>query len=684
MLTGSDVPAVFQEGIDKGSNFTGVILVIDGVNMFGNVSTQFTEGTVYNVITSWSGLPPALDPFRNTYTKSTISFKLSNIIYRTATDGTRKRISDDLEDIVGSQADVYFVNNARAGALTDCTRPFRLGTVKSVSDYDNTSITITLDPRSVIGQTKILDTQMKDLFDEDALELLGTPLIDRDAFVPIVYGDYSNEGLTGLVAGLRIFESLKSPAFIFSNHKLKDMNALYVATGKGLRPAQSEGAFPINFNVTSAPDGEWPGLNNFTFMVLGTNAPPLIRFSLEANLITAANGGGDFREFHFNVGPPGTNDFTYLVNQEDGLLVRVARAGVFALDPYSGVYFWSPTRIRIGWEIQNERDFKAAFENSDKPPDVVVSSRYMKIGNIISHLSGWRLIYNKDTLNQWYLPLPFADDFTYDVWHYGETKTISGNSYTSIVNTNDPEFATTHINRRYCLAYWIATNPFLPTGEHIFFQMDEAHLELHYPVDADLETAYGALMGRPYNSWVISFPSMGVQNELIQHGAGIMASLLIDVIGAKEGVDSLSPADFDIVSFVRGQFPDVRVRLDIIDKDDTLDTIATKLGGQMPWTYFMAPTGKAKLATTRTVYDGESAVATIKYSEVSKVPKIGVTSDQHIINELTVKSRWFAEREQFMDEQVYVNPDSRERYGPRKNGDDTFEWKNIDSAQVGG
>ena len=120
------------------------------------------------------------------------------------------------------------------------------------------------------------------------------------------------------------------------------------------------------------------------------------------------------------------------------------------------------------------------------------------------------------------------------------------------------------------------------------------------------------------------------------------------------------------------------MRINILEEDATVNTIATELGMQSPWTFCFTAAGRAKFVSTRAVFKNPVYNATIKYTDLKNSLKRGLTDEKNVRNNLTIKSRWFAEREHYMDEEIIKNTTSRSQYDERK---DTYEWKNICSEQ---
>ena len=648
-------PQVYQDGISN-PTITGVILMINGVPLQGNVETAFTDGHIYNTITNWSGIPASLDPLNNTYTKSVVTFTFSNAIgnYRTDADGNEKRVSDDITaNRVGARADIYFVNNIDATALSDCLHPFVDGTVKTISDYDESTITITLDSKSVAGKTKILNTQLKDLFDEDDLADIGKTLFDehKDTFIPKVYGDFSQEGQTGLVKGYRINSEIQ-PWFVFSDHRMKEVNSLYISPGKGLKVGENEECEIIPYG--HSPEG-YNDTYDFESIVFNMDTDAIIIYRLDKEI------AGAFKDKYYQPTAGAINDNDVLSTAK--IVVNISNSGQANQEPREGY---------IGWNIFLPHDFKKQFKTGRPGAGCLVSHANFYAPRTLDR--GWKLIYNQDVDSIYYLKMggdtPSLQPNTTDhpeVWY--DTEPV----YYADIEEPDK------IDRNFVLTYY--TNVFgLGNGEKTPVELGEARLVLKYPWakalregTIKLEEAWAACMGRTYGPWIETFGTHNFTGRLIDTGAGIMTSLLVDELG-------WTADDFDITSFNRCLFNGIKMRLNITDEDDTLDKIATRLGKQSPWTFFISPAGQAKLITLRKVWSDETVEATITYDEMSKSPKIGLTDEHYIKNDIIIKSRWFAERGKFDNEQAYKNASSISQYKPRKK---TIECKNIDSAEVG-
>ena len=669
-------PTKYQQGIDANSTMTGVILEIAGLELLGNVETNFTEGHVYNILTSWTGIRPTIDMFNNTYSKVVVSFTFSNVVYRQAS-GVRKRLSDDLRDKVGAQADIYFVNNENAKSLNDCLHPFAKGTVKTISDYDEKTITITLDSRSIVGQTKILKTQIKNLFDDntsteqDNLAATGfLPFGDEtddqmNLFVPIVYGDFSNEGVTGLMPGYRI-NSNTQPWFVFANHELKELNSLYIKTGDGFRAAENEGCQSIRYrSYVASSVSTYAGLYYFESIVFNMVTDAAIYYHLDGQGLT-----GNFRTRYYQPTAYKIGDNNVLSTADT--VVTVTNSG----NPDAQ----NPMTCYMGWEIHDAEEFKKQFEGSEPSPhcQVIFYNLYNK-NEDSPHC--WQLIYNDDMNVTYDIPMHTPLAINYPNTNTTPSKAVT----TKPVYFTDLGSELNRVTRNYAVGY--RTSIFnIGNGVQTATKIGEARLTLTYPWVAALEggskgltTVYAAGMGRTYGWWASQFGVSNYINVLNETGAGIMASLLIDEIGEWYPFED----DFDIDSFNHCIINEIKMRICITDPDDTLDTIATKLGKQNLWTFCITPAGRAKMATLQKIWSTEAVVATLRYDEMKDSPKIGLTSEQYVINELTIKSRWFAERgEEFYDDvKTYINRDSQAKYGVRKA---IIECKNINSAMVGG
>lgn len=645
MLT---IPAMYQEGINKGSQFTGVILKINGVPLWGNVATHFDEGTVYDIINSWSGVDEWIDVMENKYKDTIITFTIDNSEYRPNGTATPSRPTDDLAGKSGAIADIYYVNNRRASELAHCLHRAS-GSIQSIEAYDTETVKVKVLYKGATIDTKILNNTLRSLDGE-------TPAGNELQFAPKVYSTWE-EGLHGLAKVYRVNED--EPArFAVCDHPLKELNSLYLSTGGGLRPGENEECVKIRFNTA-------PNFYQYEALVFsaatGSDDPwTTVRYDLNYNLAQDLRDYGFFEILGFRI-------------HDDRPLTQARVQATRGTDANR----WGGT----AWEIINQREFKKQFENST--PEAQAYVTYQNFWGAVAPIGlinrrGFKLKYHENVARSVsFRDSGFQRNTTSEPNKWISTLMLTASDVRAKLGENET------INRPYALSYETTCPQSALAADDVSTLIGEAELVLRYYQDPTLEeegtkgllTGWASCQGRMYDSWIDSFGGgngFTYEGRLIETGAGILASLLID-----EGPLSATSIDFHSGSFSRNFFSGIPMRLNIIKDSVSFNKIATELGKQAPWTFCFTAHGQARLVTTRRVLSGDPLDATIDYHELKDGLKIGLTNDKYVVNELTVLSRYFPELGRFMDEEVFTNSESQAQYGVRKK---TVKWENIDSG----
>ncbi len=686
------LPTMYQEGQVE-DDFTGTIIKIAGIPLQGSISKKLSEGEIYKTINKKVSITESFDEFDNTYLKTTVNIEFKNAEYRpdsTGIDGDYLRVSDDLTgDIVGADARVYYINNRNATSLDDCACKF-VGSVQSISDYDEKTISVSLIFKGKVCDAKILTSAASGSMGRLIGD--GVPVPNKQLQVPKVYGDYTF-GLTGLAMGLRTDRNDLN--YTFSDHRLKtgSVGSLYFSHGKTASPGKDENsvftAYAPNKPYNFLTFGAVKGVNiPYTFVDFKVSTEPLRADFGERNVWFQASAHWAGETIPELKGQYAVENQTFVKGQ---------------------FYGAAPNRTvgRVAWDLLNPDDIKAQMAQTAS----TVSGIYAYFANFQG--SG--------------APTRALDDATGGTWRkwlfwFASLDTLGGvrGNFVEMKETGDPGYpwqADTGANP----SRWYASEKILPgskgMGELRQFGRDFAlgyeiivHNDYILAPDAVAKfgavilrmefdeslildendegalIAYAPLQGLVYGSWITTFTNAfngttggtPTPGRLIDTGAGIITSLLIDRLPGEASL-SASAEDFDLESFGHNLFNGHTMRINVIEDDATINTIATELGLQSPWTFCFTAAGRAKFVSTRTVFKNDIINATIKYEDLKNgALKVGLTAKTHIRNYAIVKSRYFGERDHYMDEVIVENKSSQAQYGVRKG---TYEWKNICSEQ---
>lgn len=679
------VPDKFEEGYEKGENFSGIILGTGGV-LLGNVEANFSSGHVYNVVKTWSGIKETVDVFRETYGKHSATFTLYDYDTMIDSDQNSLPLSQLLNSAQGQDAQIFIINNRTATSTNDCLLRFN-GKVGEVTINSNHTITVKLESSAVRGDTSVLKKTM-----QEAADAFNRTVFEENKFVqvPLVYGDFIADNSTGLAKGFRVSDTLP-PRYVFSASPLYQ-----------------------------------PGLNSELYLPLLSGGPP----SRAASHLTSTITG--FGSLQFTTSDV-NGEAVYLT--EDIFHLTKLRTG----DPFAA------TSSKHGWNglrgnniDDNDTATTAGAENKGAGFNDIA----LIIWNIVNGKQFFELMnYSSSEDRRSRLELHwqnFTVDDTYNVQLLSPFMTYSNEENATTreplyyVNVLPPEltagnqrevFADRIRNGTYLNYYssevisellaefnteieptiftigiysW-AQNPVHAQGDQ-FFEIGEMRVHVNSdiaPTNVDFPVAYGHLQGRPYGTWVSDFasvfddyplddyvqdsgitdaPIVGTMNE---SGAGIIASLLID----EAGVDS---SEFNKATFWGNLNRLQKMRINILE-DLSINDVATLLGKQSPWTFCFNALGTPKMVNVRETQgspwrsttpgtDVGGSNTPIRFDELVKRPAFSMTPEKEVINHLTVKSRWSEAQGKFLDETLYVNNISYVRYGPRKR---TVEWKNV-------
>lgn len=242
-------------------------------------------------------------------------------------------------------------------------------------------------------------------------------------------------------------------------------------------------------------------------------------------------------------------------------------------------------------------------------------------------------------------------------------------------------------NRRFALAIMIASETYAEmdsTGSIGDLKL-EARVNLTFKELKEILTVYVSGDGRFYRGWISNFNTkLGevLNNRVtdampglvtIEDPAMIVASLLFDYV-------KIGNSDIDAQSFTDGISLIQKMRMNIIEDGTTVRDAIVEICKQTPFTFVFTPSGKAKLVNLRTTSKEFSADVTIPYKDIEvRTFKLSKSPLEDVVNNLEVKSRFQAEKDDYINFDNFTNSSSDTKHGTKKSKG-ALEWRGLNSG----
>jgi hypothetical protein len=656
-------PTAFTDKVGHHSGVNGIVISLtDGVSTFllGNMEIDLTDGHVFDVLKDEVSVSQKLDDVKNTWSRTDIQATFTNIWYKRDSTGEKVILSDELVGVAGNTAKVYLYNNSLSTSLSDCALIFT-GEVQNIENYSETEIRV-----NMLDSGGFLDKQLV------PNSMIGTfaNASDRSKFLkqPLVYGVFSR---TPEVNGLaRVPISHFQGAFLIANHLIHSFDDLYVVNGQDVPP------FEVPFELV-------------TYQPAAAGAYPIITWNPddEGNLITS-------ERFDLN---PNNSDRTDPLDDTTAYGDVLYNWFALDLDISTGakifISYKDPLVYQVygaaGYEIYEASRLKRMFLESEISP--VLWLEFVNLEHTSTHnlatgpgfiVAAGQLIYNTNPTKIYYKKNISAADFILNADAY------SNQDVWKIVKLATPADLDSS-NRDFGFALWVRiwSSPIilddLSVGDELA-EIGEMFLtlkgvfssEINSELSSGLNAGFGwvACHGREYDTWADNAAWSGTQTynlasgEVIKEANGIIMSLLIDEAGK-------AVTDFDNASFVDSLSYSMSHRLNVIDEDMTIKDAIIQLSEQTPSTFIWTAAGKARMIPLRTNAQDATSDKTFTYDDlVGGKITISETDAEDVVNSLTIKSRWLAEEQRFVDEHNFINQTSIDDYGRRHRN---LEFKNT-------
>lgn len=224
----------------SGAEIHTILELTDGTSTwyFSDVDMQLTDGHVYPLLKSTSGISENFSIYTKKWTVATVTLTLSNIKYQLNSSNEWTNIADQIGDVIGNDASIYLIAGSTATALSDGIERFS-GMVEESPSYNADSVTIrlvdTLTTKNIQLPSHILGTS------ED---ITGVPEESYVRRAPLVYGTFRKlytGGDTGLVP-CEIIESRTHPKVLISDHTLNATTSLWTKLSELPEPTKLDSA----------------------------------------------------------------------------------------------------------------------------------------------------------------------------------------------------------------------------------------------------------------------------------------------------------------------------------------------------------------------------------------------------------------------------------------------------------
>lgn len=185
-------PTEFSKWVNRSGSLEGTIIVIDGLDMFGNMEMNLTDGHVYNILTEAINIGQNVDFYRKSWSNVLVDVVVTSVGYKkdelAANDIS---MADLVYGVVGNTAEIYFCSSPNTTSLSQCLKVFS-GTVKKVKQITRETSTIQLTNNESVIDLNPMQEKLETAFNPTVFsEQIQLPSETRDRKIPLVYGRFS-------------------------------------------------------------------------------------------------------------------------------------------------------------------------------------------------------------------------------------------------------------------------------------------------------------------------------------------------------------------------------------------------------------------------------------------------------------------------------------------------------------
>lgn len=628
-----------------------ILKITDGVSTWfiSDKEMILDDGHVHQLLLNHGTIKTGTSIYSRNWKSPTATFLLSNAPYARGTGSEELiRLSDEIGDLRGNTIELYLMVGDNITALSDCAKVY-VGIVKNGPKYNQDTISISSVAVSAINNISIPSTLVNEIFSEAPFD---------DEYIPIVYGEYTQDNTVttalGLAKGART-NSEATPSYVISDHVLDE----------------------------------------FTFTFMKHLSLPDVSEMLDAteNVNDSGRGTTDFG-FEASYYRPGWR----------------GRCNVRPRDSYSGDYDATQavgdiTDSTKGFDRRHDT-YAAIRDYIDNNPDMTgryfitwddyASSDYTdkSIGILNSRIGTYTLVATVETadgaltftLKQAYLYYNYSGGDQVKAWNvaFGSLATKASHSSTQSITVDPPDlrsdwgwaFRAGDVDNADNVAYpfmvelrfttsnggdGVVQNKDIVKVYDIYMQLEHGILDWDTPV-------FAACKGITYGSWISSRSSNYSSGDVIEDPAGIVESILRDQMG-------LVSADIDLPSFIAAENTSVKARLNLItlNRMTAYDAIR-QIAEQSTFCFTWGADGKARLINLSDKSPTTNRI--IPFSHI-KNGRVVVEKTKTIRNKMHVFDRWQEEHGRYSDstgDSPIEDATSQSAYGTFIY---TARWKNI-------
>lgn len=562
-------PTKFDNYVGRLDSIAGVIvkIVFDSTTyLFGNMELpDLSDGYVYPVVKDFK-VGNKTNVLNKDYSRCVATVDLFNHKYRLDTSGNKVRVSDQLSDIQNAPITIYCFNNPNIASLSDCLVSF-IGIAQRGPIYNKDVLTIKCTDTSDILETIIPLNYLPDAFD-------STPLSGRDLRAPLVYGEFSFDledralGM-GLAKGF-VVESKTLPLVMFSDHALKEITLLYNLHSKLPLPSKCN-----NVTLTANNGGYGTGIQTT---------------DLEWAYLYPKGGGEITEDYQLSISE--VVNFHQAINRESGNYAEI-RDNIDAGSYRRGniTFTWDNyARQNVNSLIGNDVGYLLG-EGGGDPYYFYFIIKADEHSGVTITTSDLRLYYDKGGGTDDYEDLGAL------------TLNTSYNEYASDVTAGGTEWRTEIIwhpldgkdNKSgtgtlpiMLVIYCQASGGDSTTDNSSLIDVFGVYLRLYYKSN-EHENYWAVCKGLVYDTWINSRSSNYSSGDLIEDPAGIIESILRDVLG-------LSSSDIDLTSFIGAEDTNMKLRVNLHDHNQkTARNKIREIAQQSNFLFNFNAIGEAKL-----------------------------------------------------------------------------------------
>ena len=624
-----------------------VIHLTDGTSdwYFSDISMDLTDGTVYPLLTEDPVVKEMADPYTKRWGVSNIRMKISNIPYLRQADGTIKKFSDLITDlVVGNSVKAYYILGEEATQLSDGLLRFS-GIVIEHPSYNEKFVSFV-----AVDKGKTIHRELPTEIVSDGLITVENYYINLNKKIPLVYGKYTFDidDLSG--DGLAVGQPFHIQDCLISMRPLNAITTLWFK--KPQIPDLCKFNSPTTYTAYNTNYGR-----------VDPNTTPTSTAYLYPD--------GSYSDIGYNYNPANPADVLKPTDWESG----------FDRDDQFGT--------EESWMVFHMPDYAAGTgANTANGIGVITGLMYLDViswGDAFIDVIWIGLIYDTDgAIIDNIAPIEGAAGSivakSTTVWYEGYANaTISRPKLTSIREDIGWHFASgsSNVDRETVNGAMIHLHAQNNAGGDGIINnsdmFDTYQVRLRYnftPVWQDIVGYFCECEGETYGSWISSRSSNYSSGAVIEDPAGIVESILRNDLG-------LVDVDIDLPSFINAENTSMKHRVNIHDSNkDKSDRIIRKIIEQSTFMFFYSGAGKARLIALNDA--SPTTTATIPWTHI-RADSLNVFKSKWLVNILKASTRYKQEIGDYSDLTTSEDAVSTGRYGDRIFN---AKWNYISGASV--